>query len=596
MAEKYQGSAVNYYYPTDVATMQVMDNTARMSLALAQSQEIIDAQRKHIEVLERKKRRHMTQQELGVSNGGEIMLLRSYSDGVMESMKFITNVKGRPTLLKVHPTDCELEKRLMAIIFKWEGKEHMVFGLMDQMKRGTYIYHQMLSAGVNFNPELSENLICKILEGWYFREISRAQNINVKMHQGWLLDSGRECFLDTPVLNSISPIIATEMGIRDVSFDRVALTPERKEGYISELLQFKDKIMRCMVLVSPFLGLLFSLVEKYIGSLTVFFNLVSASDIPARWVSSWTQVFNRADLSDGGILRTDKGRESWLKQLGDETIILDMREGFGDTEYALAKKRTFFDGVVRMITREENIGDSKERMSAVLLVLSDHYESEGAVNLLLPDYDELDRKVHEDFMKNKCLEGIMTAVVDYIESNYSEVVQVLRKERRGDINQNIFAAVLEVLQLFFEREGIDILSTLQIDADLSEMFEKDYEEGDALDGFVRIVRKGIRNYKAAPKQVRDYHEGEIFYDNDYLYFPRTVLEGLYQNAHRGNQWRKALIELKTAGYLATSASGALVKKLQVGGVRRDYYAIKRELLNQEGYVEIVELTREGENE
>lgn len=186
----------------------------------------------------------------------------------------------------------------------------------------------------------------------------------------------------------------------------------------------------------------------------------------------------------------------------------------------------------------------------------------------------------------------MSSVVAYIEENFVNVSQVLRKERGGNVNQNVFTAVQEILQMFFEQEGVDILDELQIDADFNAVFENlEVEDEDALEVFVDTIRRNICQYRARHKLDKDYEEGVIFYDDDYVFFPGAVLEDIYLREHRGHQWKKALLHLKTEGYLNTSSPDGLKKKLQVDKVRRDFYAVNREIFNRPGYSDIIALVK-----
>ena len=211
--------------------------------------------------------------------------------------------------------------------------------------------------------------------------------------------------------------------------------------------------------------------------------------------------------------------------------------------------------------------------------------------MVLPDHTEMDREKHEQFVEGKCLEAVMTAVIDYVENNFTNVAQIFRKRRSGETGQNIFTAVFEVLQLFFEKEGIDVMDKMRLTNDFSSLFES-VEEGHMVSDFVDLVRREIDKYKAASKREDDYEEEVIYFDSNFLYFPKCVLEEMYQREHRGGQWKGVLIQLREEGYLSTNSPSVLVKKLQVGGVRRDFYAVKRELFNWEGFVDVLNLTKE----
>lgn len=580
-----KGNPIIPFIPQDIAGAQLISDLANMATAITETEKIMAVQKKQIEALERKKRRRATRKELSSNERGEIFLVTRYDDGTSERQEFITNVRGQMSLALLSPTDCGVSSQLVLIMVG-----HIpVVGFLDKMRHGRYIYRQMLAACVEFNLEISRSLIEDVLEKWFWKNQNKAGRISTQFLSGWRLDDDRGSFMtNTPL--SFSPTIARECGIRETNFEEIPLTKEIRDGYVSEICQIKEKEVRQMIFIEPFLGLLYGLIRKYMGGLTVYVNLVAASEVSIDWISSWLQVFDRSMLSDGSIRQSNKERERWLEQLNDEVLILDVRRFVGETEYFGKKKKQFLASMADMVKNQRYIPGTQKKLSAVLVSVSDELEDGCAINVVLPDFSEMDRKAHEKFLAGKYLEAVMTAVVSYIESNFSKVVQILRRERGGNMNQNIFEAVMEVLVMFFQEEGMDLISILQIDKDFNSYFENLEEENPA-QVFVQTVRMNIGSYRARSKLDKNYEEHIIFYDEDYLFFPRGVLEEMYRKAYRGNQWKKALIQLRTEGYMETSSPDNLVKKLQVGGVRRDFYAVKREIFNQPGYAEIVKLAR-----
>ena len=78
----------------------------------------------------------------------------------------------------------------------------------------------------------------------------------------------------------------------------------------------------------------------------------------------------------------------------------------------------------------------------------------------------------------------------------------------------------------------------------------------------------------------------------YFLIFKHALEEMYRSARRGAQWKKALIDLKSEGYLSTSSPGVLIKKLQVGGSRHNFYALERDFFDVEGFVDVLDLAKE----
>ena len=136
------------------------------------------------------------------------------------------------------------------------------------------------------------------------------------------------------------------------------------------------------------------------------------------------------------------------------------------------------------------------------------------------------------------------------------------------------------------------MDRLSIEAKFDKLLGTVDEQDDTFDVFADVIREQICKYRAVDKHQDYYEEKVIYYDRDYIYFPQDVLEEMYRSARRGAQWKKALIDLKSEGYLSTSSPGVLIKKLQVGGSRHNFYALERDLFDVEGFVDVLDLAKE----
>lgn len=583
--------AITEYMSQEEAKMQYMTDLAKITRAYTELEKVNMHLQREINVANRKKRRRTIRQELETNSNGDIVLITWHDDGAVEQKFFIMNARGEMRLYLLSSTDCHLDSQIAVVQIEGGGSCIAVMCFLSRMKRGHYIYQQMQIAGIAFNPEIPSDQIYKILETWFFRARNNAGNITSKVLHGWVFDGKKAKFLDCSPLAGFRDIV-DELGIRQACFERVKLTEERREGFISELLQFKEKDTRLVMLLAPFMGLFKKLIESFMGGQTVWINFVATSEIPINMVSAWIQILDRNILSDGSVRRNEKERNRQLEQLSDENLVVDVRRYAGELEYSQKTKRQVLAHYADLVRNHRYVPGTNKHISAALFSVSDCYEDGGALNVILPDHDEIDENRHRMFVERKCLEGVMTAVVDFAESNFTNVAQILRKSRLGEKNENIFTALFEILTAFWEREGIDVMERLDMEAKFDKLFETMDEQDDTLDVFVDVVREQICKYRAVDKYQDYYEEMVIYYDRDYIYFPKDVLAGMYQSAHRGSQWKKALIQLKTDGYLSTSSPDVLIKKLQVGGSRHNFYALERDFFDAEGYVDVLDLARE----
>lgn len=575
----------------DAANMQFMTDLANLANTLAAVEKEKQIIQKKLDAAERKKRRRETRRELGTNSNGEIVFITWYDNGEVAEKFFITNVRGSMLLYSLIPTDCRVDGQIALVMLEGGGNRIAVMCLLDRMKQGRYIYQQMQAAGVLFNPEIPTTMIYTLLEDWFFRSRNTAGNIISKVLPGWTTDGKASKFWDCSPIIGFRDIVH-ELGIRQARFERVKLTEERREGFISELLQFKEETTRLVMLLAPFMGLFKSLIDTFMGGQTVWINFVASSEIPISMVSAWVQIFDRNILSDGSVGRSEKERNKQLGQLSEENLVVDVRRFDGELDYSLKIKRQVLAHYADVVKNRRYLSGTNKHISAALFAVSDCYEDGGALNVILPDYDEIDMNRHRMFVEGKCLEGVMTAIVDFVESHFADVAQILRKRRLGEKNENIFMAILEILQAFWKREGINIMDRLSIEAKFDKLLGTVDEQDDTFDVFADVIREQICKYRAVDKHQDYYEEKVIYYDRDYIYFPQDVLEEMYRSARRGAQWKKALIDLKSEGYLSTSSPGVLIKKLQVGGSRHNFYALERDFFDVEGFVDVLDLAKE----
>lgn len=154
--------------------------------------------------------------------------------------------------------------------------------------------------------------------------------------------------------------------------------------------------------------------------------------------------------------------------------------------------------------------------------------------------------------------------------------------------------VWEIIKDFWEQKGIQVEQEAKIPVNID--FETIVEENcvkaaDWIKTFVQIVRKEAAKYYFIPKGQGSFTKSRILYDEDYLWILPTDLINILKKGGLDSYRTRILLELKEKGDLETEA-GRLTKKIQIGNVRQSAYQIKKELFNQLGRADIVELGKE----
>lgn len=546
------------------------------------------------EALRRNRRKKVTSSSVMVEEkSGFICLLRSYDNGDRVLIHFITNYPGPMKLYTITDQDFDLSNAYVLIVI---GEQLGIILERKKLPIGKYLYTTFLKAGIRFNDQIKDNDIQKALSNYFVSQLQNAHEYKTNVCSGWYDFSFwvKESYLNFTFAEGAK----TGFPALQKSIENVSLTPERVSNYFSELRQFTNWRDRIIMLLYPFLGLLFTLLQGYSKCQDFYLNLIAEDDFPSDLVASWFQIYNRDSLSVIEPPQTKKRFNEFLLTICDDVLLLDVRSYNGDDQYSKNKNEAFASRVAHIVNHRAPLENGKKLRAAVVL-LSNKYRSGNVINLKLPSaVAGIARDEHEQYLDLQCFESILSGLIVYIQNHVETVQQLLRKKRDMDRRAEVFQTAMDIVEVFFRDEGLSLREELDLpeNIDFTAFFagEED-DDSTAVANFVEHLRGQMGNYIAHPKQPNAVFDvNSLYYDDEWVYFPRPLLRAMFQNLHRDQFLPQALLALREAGDLWTDAANLTVKKVQLGGVRTNFYVVRRKALNPIGYTDIIALTKEGE--
>lgn len=522
-----------------------------------------------------------------------IYLCSHYDNGEITREQLITNCNGPMLLYTVKGLDLNLPKEYVNIVV---GEQKQIILESKKLYNGKYLYNTFLAAGIHFNDKVKDSHIQKALSKYFVSLLENQYERKFKVCSGWNN-------FDFRVKECRSSLAFGEGSEADFPFlkksmEYVPLTIDRVSNYFSELRQFTSWRDRIIMLLYPFLGLLFTLLQKHYKYQDFYLNLILEDDTPSDMVASWFQIYNRDSLSVIEPPQTKKRFNEFLLTICDDVLLLDVRSYNGDDQYSKNKNEAFANNVAQIVNNHGAFGDGKKLRAAVVL-LSNKYRSGNVINLKLPSAVEgIARDKHEQYLNLQCFESILCGLIVYIQ-NHSEVMPLLlEKKHSKDCRAELLQTAMDILEVFFRDIGYSLNDKLDFpeNIDFTAFFaDEEDDNSTATANFVEHLRGQMGNYIAYPKQPNAVFDvNSLYYDDEWVYFPCQMLRAMFQDLHRDQFLPQALLALREAGDLWTDAANLTVKKVQLSGVRTNFYVVRRKALNPIGYTDIIALTKEDE--
>lgn len=543
---------------------------------------------KKVEVALRRKRHKKVGSQISTAATGEISLVSTFDDGEKEIVPFIINIKGEIQIAKICFPDLAQKMQFFSVGFPTNG---MMLILEEKQIKPRTIYLEFVAAGIQFNPTLGKNQI----EDALFAAIApRArytqQKFIIPAKNGWY--DGKFYMQDDTCrgLESL-PLLRKRMV-------QAELTAEEINLYFAEMRQICSPENRILIALTPFAGLLGSLLREGGVAGNICLNFVEVKKGIKSVVCSWLQVYERDTLMPKRVATAQSKNEKDMQEIRDGVLIWDgtCDEGSSYEKSAihsnLAKLAQITTGESAMM---ENL--SGENSSATVLITSGFLRYRGVFNLVFDETFWEETAIHNRFVRSHAVDAVFSSFVKYVEKKQSYIRELIHgRKTKVDESFDLLRIIHEIAKKFWDSCGIDFDRELGV-PNISMVENLLFENRDMdnfMDNFVKAIRQNISLFQICPKRYgEEYRKFAIVYDDSFLWFPAAVLKKIVSMAGLLPDLSRILLNLKQNRQLVCDPEG-FSRKLQIGGKRGEYYQIRREFFDKTGSVEIVELGK-GEN-
>ena len=502
---------------------------------------------------------------------------------------FITNY---PSPIKVRAIRYDGERparNLIAISigdYPTQPDSVMIIVDQDRVATGNYLLNCFRREGVAFGTDKdTEN--ARLLRNYISPLCNKpAEEIALKLTSGWTEDYR---YLDKSNCNPEYAFQPKEAPILERELTRVPAKGNDLSALCRELSVLSRPVDRLSVILFLIAGLCYTLLRRHVGAPNFYLNLVATDDFPTHVISSWLQIFNRAQLK---CTAASKSTDQFINEVSracDEVVLLDSRSYNGENQYSRKKKKKNINLLINTVTTGSTLPNGKE-LNAAVAIISNSFRCGNAINVPLPEVQKLDLERHKRFVHQNVLEGFITSALDVFTDNKKLFCQIERQENSSTYQFAVVRALLRLTEELFAAYHYDMFQALQLPSKilLNWFFEDaDFDETDTVDAFVDTIRHGINRFRSEKKTRNTVLEENTFYEHEaWYYFPRQMLTELFRQERKSTLPSKALPLLRTNGVMQTDGENLLTKKLSFANQRIKCYVIQRDLLNPLGYVDL----------
>lgn len=542
---------------------------------------------------QRSERRCLASCSIQVAQNG-LYLFRYYDDWTVDP-RLILGLVGPVKIggVRIEGSDQPIENIFLSFL-SYENGNCYIF-LPKNKKRNVSLREVCERQGIHFDPFVSGDEIERGLRGFLssLDECVLNENIlTIPALAGWF---------DGKLHDRLHPacsIVQADLPITKRTFSRVSPTPQGLETYIRELrMMFPDPAERMLLASWPIAGLLSSLLRKHGVPIKAVLNLIPTGDVNQEAIAGMLQVFSRSRLAIFDAGKSQKQLDGILDKSRDEVLIFDCR--YQSNQYQRNLRKQTADRLLRMVGENEKTGSGRNADFAVVL-LSDQYQP-GAFNVLLPEMNECFSSGVSRLGESQGLEMVLSGVVNKIEGRFEEAEQIFcRRWNCPDFRLMPISIAIDFLRDFFRSVGRDLDKELALPeiSDLAALIEDNGDsEDERRDLFIRVIRSHASRWMCEEKHYRqEYHEGTLYYDENYLYCPVDMFKKLFAEVHRAALLPRVLVELRNRGDLITDGPNLMGKKVMIGNERKDYYVFPISLFNRKGLPGILDLARRPEGD
>lgn len=516
---------------------------------------------------------------------GGLYFQRIYKSGFCEIIPFTPVLKGamRYRTVKIVGVD---SLKFFSVYFV--GSDKYVFGDLNKRKK-QQLYETFKRANVVFHETLSEEEIGTVLRNALLEKIDKAtRTLKIEYYAGW----SEGVYIEKKTFRWKEEILFCDFPVNQKKLTRMKMTEESILRFIDGMQKIPDINVRLFSLVYPVAAIMASIFAEEGLQLNVSLNFIADSEFSSRIICNYFQILNREKLRPISGEVTQNEFKEVIGSYKDETLILDCRNFFGNSQNQNTKNNGSLHSAHNIFLGKK-FENNLELQPFGLITISEKFCSGiGIVNQYVDE---------ESFglgcIDNQIISELFFELVDFIENSQERIRQIIicHKQKNNDYDA-IFESVHEILKVFWCRLGYDFSEAflLPTKIDFSEIVRNtSVEDEEILDVFVSCFRKAAFSYEACEMRHPWTDKPLLRYDAEYIAVPSVVLDEILKKAGLFDRKIEILRRIKQDGNLKTDANPWLYR-VSINKVTKKLHFFKKDFLNATGKSDIVLCFKEVE--
>lgn len=542
------------------------------------------------EIANRNKKPKRLGEKLMASPNDYLSIVYQYDNGATQCYPLTKSVSGDYVVFTLDFNGHE-ECEKFGILFRGENK--FVVGSKKRL-RGDYLYECFVKSGIRFNTEIPKANVVRVLHEFFSPIIENTQDrYIVAPFAGW--NRGRFCDSDNFAWQKTSEF--PDLPVFHKHFERVGITNQMVKVYFSYLRQIVSVQDRVLVMIIPFIGCMASIINEAWHEIPFFVNFVMMNGFDWSPLCKLMKIFNRSDLQPNTLDITAKELVEILENANDEVLIFDAMYANEDSCYIKNKLRDNTVKIGNILTGKRGKNKGRKSLGYGLAVFFSMraYQQKNCLNVYIDDdfFEDNGSAIEFDFLK--AMEGVMTEFCSFVEKNYANILKKIRKRRDEKEERKLILEIMEdVLFAFWSEQEIHLREMLSLPENFRfpDIIQEERDGEELLCQFITGVRRNIVRFYAKDRgRTADYKMEGVYYDEKMVDFSPYVFRCILEWSGLSSYRHELLLELEKNSAIKKGKDGFLVKRT-IGGERHKVYEISRELFNDIGKEEIIDLAKE----
>ena len=583
-------SATSFLQPLPV------ENIYQQQMSLLAGQNYLSSQVQGVnekidEALRRRRKdyRHITAAEVSYVENRGLFFIQIYDNAEYSCSSLFTEEMGKIDVTKLSVREGQFEFLLVVIA----EKKSIVF-LKSEIKPA-FVYEKFVQAGFILNPRISKKSAMQALCDFLNAEFGAARkSISLSGDAGWE-DGQFKCAQDLQFMTDYK--FKLKLPIFDKNFDKDAVNLAGIADYSQKLCRIREEKYRLLFALTPFAGMLYTpLAEKNCPAPFVLNLILMTENMCPEELCGFFQIFNRnSSVKPYGIQVSDKNLQEILECSKDEVVSFMGFQSDLQSDYKNQKIIRNMDYLVnKALGTSGGVYGEKPIRSVIAFMSNQQLLHSDVINIFVDD-DFLQESSGDGHLD--CFQSIFSAFVWYMETHWPDFESIMElKSSKYANTKEYWSVLLQIVDDFWKCAGHSLKAILNLpeNFDCSVLWEtNDVNYENCTEVVRKAVRISMRNCIAADRRESNGTEKVIF-DEDSVWITPDLFTDILRNQGLLNAKDKLLLGCKQEGSLKMNeTTRGFTSRLQIDGVRREFYRFKREAMNEIGKAELADLAKGG---